>query len=288
MLSLWNLYLLLPLSMSFSLHAITLTGENVEETQQLDTDTAVQHLTQPSQRPHGSGLATVNSTFGPEDVDYLGLPLNWPLSSSEESDRQGVIGEYTDLQESTETSLWYPNEKGLFISRPTESATVEAISKESTQPLRSSSGAVHPLPTQEQTLRYQPAETSTGSKLHSTQTGENQLTLPASQNDTADSYLPFLLSGSIPSESPDQDSTSALPAVGPGSSPEPTTPPIATGGRGWTRGLSQGKTQEGTLPVKETGDITDHILHSGDVSMEAEKGKSPSLNDIYSIWGIHY
>ncbi len=279
MLSLWNLYLLLPISLPLSLHVIAFTGENVKETQQPDTDTAVQRLAQRSQRPHGSGLAPGNPMFGTENVDYLGLPLSWPSSSSEESDRQGVIGEYTDLQESTETSLLYPDVKGLIDSRPTDGATEEVASKESTQPIRSSSGEVSPQPTQGQALKNQPAETSAGSLLHSTQTYP---TFPASQNETTDSQVPFLLSGSLPS---DQDSTSSL-SAGPGPSPErPTPPPAATGSWGWTTGpsvITQGTTLEGTVPVKDTGDglidITAHILHRGAVNMEADKGNSPSLN----------
>ncbi|XP_071357124.1 proline-rich transmembrane protein 4 [Trachinotus anak] len=279
MLSLWNFYLLLPFSLPLSLHVTAVTEENVKETQQLDTDTAVQHLTQPSQRLHGSGLAPVNPLFGPEYVDFLDLPLSWPLSSSEESDRQGVIGEYTDLQESTGASLVYPGEKELFESRPKESAIEDATTKESTQPMGSSSGAVSPQPTQEQIFKDQSAETSIGSILNSTQTGKNQLTFPASQNETTDSHLPFLLSGSLPSDSPDQDSTSPL-SVGPGPSTERTTQPVATSSWGWTTGPSvttQGKTEEGTVPVKETGDvlvdITDRI-NRGAVSMEAEKDDS--------------
>ncbi|XP_040894800.1 proline-rich transmembrane protein 4 [Toxotes jaculatrix] len=268
---LWNLYLLFPLSLPLSFHVIASTGENVKETQQLDTDTAVQHLTQPSQRPHRSEIALVNPIFGPENVDFLGLSLSWPLSSSEESDRQGVIGEYTDLQESTETSLLYPHEKGLFISRPTESATEDATYEESTQPKKSSSGAVPPQPKQEQTFKYQPAETSTGSVLHSTQTEKKQLTFPALQNETTDSHLPFLMSGSLPSDRPDQDSTSPL-SAGPEPSLEYTTPPVATGIWGWTTDPSvttQGKTQEETVPVKVN--VTDHALHRGAVSMETGK-----------------
>ncbi|GAA6229007.1 proline-rich transmembrane protein 4 [Lates japonicus] len=279
MLSLWNFYLLLPFSLPLS-RAIALSGKNVKEPQQLDTDTAVQHLTRPSQRLHRSGLAPINPMFDPENVDFLGLPLSWPLSSSEESDRQGVIGEYTDLQESTETPILYPNESGLSISRLTESAAEDVTSNESTQPERSSSGAVPPRPTQEQTLKYQAAETSTGSVLHSTQTGEDWATSLASQNDTIDSHLPFLLSGSLPSDRPDEDSTSLL-SAGPGPSPEHTAPPVATVSLGWTTDLSvttQGKAQEGTVPVRETEDgltdITNPILHRGAVSIEAEKDDS--------------
>ncbi|XP_031149200.1 proline-rich transmembrane protein 4 [Sander lucioperca] len=272
MLSLWNLYLLLPLSLPLSLHVIAFTGENVKETQQPVTDTAVQRLKQPPQRPHGSDLAPGNPVFGTENVDLMGLPVSWPLSSSEELDRQGVIGEYIDLQESTETSLLNPNEKGLIISRPVD--TEDAISKESAQTIRSS-GGVPTQPTQEQTLKYQPSETSTGSILHSTQTGENQPTFSASQNETTDSQLPFLLSGSFPSG---QDSTSHL-SAGPGPSPERTTPPVASWG--WTTApsvITQGETQEGTVPVKETEnglfDIMGRILHRGAVSIEADKDGS--------------
>ncbi|KAK9516780.1 hypothetical protein VZT92_024691 [Zoarces viviparus] len=268
--SLWNLYLLLPLSMPLSLHVIAFAGENVKDAPQPDTNTAVRRLTQPPQRPHGSGLAPGNPMFGSENVDFPGLPVSWPLSSSEDSDRQGVIGEYVDLQESTETSRLYPNEKELIISRPSD--TEDETSKENTQPPRSSSEGAPPQATQEQTLKYQPAETNTRSILHSTQTGENQTTFPASQKETTDGQFPYLRAGSLPSV---PDSTSPL-SAGPGPSPEWPTPPVAIWGR--TPGPSvvmQEGTQEGTVPVKEAGDglidITGDILHRGDVSMEADK-----------------
>lgn len=259
MLCLWNL--LLSLSLPLSFHVVAYTGESVKETQASDSDTAVQR---------GSPM------FGTENVDFLGLPLTWPLSSSEQSDRQGVIGEYADLQESTETPPVYPDEKGLIISRHTDSAAEDASSKGSTKPQH----------TQEQhTLMYQPAETKSGSLSQSTQTRDNRPTFPASQNETAlERQLPFLLSGSLP---PDQDSTSPL-SAGPGPSPEHPTPPVATGSLGWTTGpsiITQGKIQEGTVRVKETGDglfdITD-ILHKGAVSMVEDTGKSPSFHFYYN------
>ncbi|XP_047195917.1 proline-rich transmembrane protein 4 [Hippoglossus stenolepis] len=263
MLSLWNLYLLLPLSLPLSLHAVASTGENVKERQQLDVDTAVQHLPQPSQRLPGSSFAVLNSLFEPVDVDFQGLPLTLALSSSEESDRQGVIGEYTDLQDGTETSLLYPNENGLF--RSTESATEDVTS---TQPERSSSGPVPPQPTKAQTLKYQPAETSTGSILNSTPTGENQLTLPSLHNETTDSHLPFLLSDSLPSDIKGLDSTSPQ-SAGPGPTSDGTTPPVATGSWGPKRTL------EGTVPMKKTGDgLVDITNHGGAVGMEAENDDS--------------
>ncbi|XP_074489314.1 proline-rich transmembrane protein 4 [Sebastes fasciatus] len=255
MLSLWILYLLLPLSSPLSLHVKAFAGENVKET---DTDTASPRLTQPPQRPRRSGLAPGNPTFGTENGD---LPVSWPLSSSsEELDRQGVIGEYVDVQESTETSLLYPGEKGLIISGPTDT-------EDATQTMRSSSGGVPPQPSQEQTLKYQPAETGIGSILHPTESGENQ------KNETTDSQLPFLLSGPLPS---DQDPTSPPSA---GSGPDGPTLPVASWGQ--TRNLSaitQGETQQGTFPVKEAGDglidIRGRILHRGAVSMEAHKDDS--------------
>ncbi|XP_076589480.1 uncharacterized protein prrt4a isoform X3 [Chaetodon auriga] len=271
MLSLWNSYLVLSLSLPLSLHVIAFTGENVKEMPQPDSDTAVQRLTQPSQRPHGSGLAAGSPAFGPEDGDFLGLPLNWPLLTSEESDSQGVIGEYTDLQESTETPLLYSNEKGFIISRPTDSSTEDATSKESTQP----------QPTHEQqTLKYQSTETRTGSLLRSPQTGENQPTVPASQNETTDSQLPFLLSGSLPSG---QNSTSQL-SAGPGPSPEQPISPVPAGNLGWTTGpsvITQGKTQEETVSTEEDKDVSkDDDLHvlktSGTLSLDANTDTSPT------------
>ncbi|XP_028287668.1 proline-rich transmembrane protein 4 [Parambassis ranga] len=246
MVSLWNIYLLFPLFSPLSLCVIALTG--LKETQQLDTDTAVQFLTQPLHRPHGSDLALAN--VGPENDDFLSLPLSWSLSSSEEADRQGVIGEYSDAQENTESSY---NEKRLIISKETIK-----------------------LPTQEQTLRYQSAETNTASIVHPTQTGEYQST--EQNNDTTDSQLPFLLSASLPSHTPDPNSPES---AGPRPGPELPTPPTDS----WTRTTSisvttQGKEkiEEGTSSVKEIEDgltdITDHILDRGTAGTVTERDDS--------------
>lgn len=239
MVSLWNIYLLFPLFLPLSLHVIALTGH--KETQQLDTDTAVQFLTQPLHRPHGSSLALAN--VGPENAGFLSLPLSWSLSSSEEADRQGVIGEYSDAQENTESSH---NEKGLI--------------KETKLP------------------RYQSAETNTAPIVHPTQTGEYQST--EQSNDMTDSQLPFLMSASLPSHTPDQNSPES---AGPGH--ELPTPPTDT----WTKttGISvitQGKEKikEGTFSVKETEngstDITDPILDRATAGAVTERGKSPVWN----------
>ncbi|XP_026167026.1 proline-rich transmembrane protein 4 [Mastacembelus armatus] len=180
-------------------------------------------------------------------VDFLSLPLSWPLLSSEESDRQGVIGEYSDLQESTDTS--YPNEEELITSRPTEKATEDASFKKSTQPI-----------------------------------GQDQPVSSASQKETSD--LPLLLSGSLQLDRTDQNSSSPL-SVGPGPSLESPTPPLASGSWEWTIDnpvITQGETQEQTVPVKDNGDgrinITDPILHSGSVSLGTNKDDFRS-NDLH-------
>uniref|UniRef100_A0A3Q1GJ91 Proline rich transmembrane protein 4a n=1 Tax=Acanthochromis polyacanthus TaxID=80966 RepID=A0A3Q1GJ91_9TELE len=265
MVSLWNIYLLLPLSLPHSLHVIALTGENVRDTQQPDTDTAVQFLTQLSHGPHGSG----NPMFGPDNADLMGLPLSLPLSSSEETDRQGVIGEYSDVQESTETSLLYPNEKELIISSPTGSAIEDVTLKERIQSTRSSSGSVPLNPTQKQTLKYHSAESNTASVLQSTQTGETQSTFPAFKTEMTESQLPFLLSGSLPSHTPEQKSTS-LSSAGPGPGTEHPTPPLATDSWGWTTGISVSTQGTGERLI----DFTDRILHRGTVSTKANRDDS--------------
>lgn len=272
MVSLWNIYLLLPLSLLLSLHATTLTGEDVKET---NTDTGVQFLTQPLRRPH---VSAGNPVFGSENADFLGPPLSWPLSSFEDTDRQGVIGEYSDIQESTEASLLHSNEKGLIISRLTGSATQDTTSKERVQTTWST-GSSPPEPTQEQTLKYASPETNTASE-------ENQPTFPTLKNEMTDNQLPSLLSGSLPSDTPEQNTTSPL-SPGPGPGPERPTPPAATDIWLWTTAISvttqgKGNAQDGIISVKEPGDgrtdNADRVLHRGSVGNEAEKGERRKCN----------
>lgn len=236
----------------------------MKETQQPDSDKAGQFLKQLSSRPHVPGSAPSDPMIAPEDDDFLGSPLSWSLSSSEDTDRQGVIGEYGDLLESAETSLFFPNEKGP-IPTPTKGATVDTASTERMQTMKSSSASVPPKLTHEQTLKNQPAETNTASVLYPRESGENQPTFPGFQNQMTDTHLPFLLPGSLPSHTSDQNSTSSLP-TGPG----PDT-------LGWTTGISV------TTKGNRDGfiDITDLILQRETASMEAKEGKSPLI--IYSI-----
>lgn len=103
------------------LHIAILTEENVTET--------------PQPEPGGPMAAKKN-------VALSGQTLSWPLSSSEEAHRQGVIGEYADLPESTEVSFWDPDDKEPNISRSTQSSTEDPTSKRTTQ-----SQSVQELPT---------------------------------------------------------------------------------------------------------------------------------------------
>lgn len=257
MLCLWNLYLLLPLSLPLSLHGTAKTQENVKETPQGDTDTSVQHLAQPSQRPNQPNLTPRVPLFVPKNMDF---------SSSEELDRQGVIGEYVDTQESSETSLLYLNQNVLMISGPTQSATDVPASKGSSRITESSSGFPS-QPSQEQTLLYKAADSSildTKGSIFHPQTESRQ-------NETTDSQLP------------DLETTVGL-SAGSEPSPERPTPPLTAGSRGGTTGSisTQGQMREGTILMRDTGDglndVTDCILHQEGVSIEGDKGRSHSFS----------
>lgn len=86
-----------------------------------------ENVTEAPQPEHGGPMTAT------KNVDFPGQPLSWPLSSSEESHRQGVIGEYADLPESTEVSLLDPDDKGQIVSRPTKSSAEELTFKRTTQ-----------------------------------------------------------------------------------------------------------------------------------------------------------
>ncbi|XP_075998467.1 proline-rich transmembrane protein 4 [Genypterus blacodes] len=242
MLCLWNLYLLLPLSLPLSLHG-------TEETPQGDT-------AQPSQRSYQPSLTPRIPLFVLKSID----------SSSEEIDRQGVIGEYADTQESSETSLLFLNKKVLVITGPTQSATDVPGSKGSSRITESSPG--FPSQTsQEQALVYKAADSSV-SILHP-QT-------EARQNETTDSQLHFPFSGSLPPESPDLETTVGLSA---GSEPNPQHPTLlfTIDSQGETIGSrsTTGQIKEGTILLKDTGDglndVTDCILLQEDVSIQRDK-----------------
>ncbi|XP_041650615.1 proline-rich transmembrane protein 4 [Cheilinus undulatus] len=256
MLFLWNLYLLF-LPSPLSLHVTAFTGERVQKREQPNTDTAPHHLIHSPRRPRVPG----DPVFADGNADFPGHPQSWSLLSSEESDRQGVIGEYTDLLDSTEASHLFPDEKGSITSLLKDRASGDAPTKENIQPINA-------------TVRYLPAETSTGSVLLSTQNGETQPTFPSSPTETSNGHLPSLLSGSLPSK---QNLT--LPtAAGSEPSPERTTPQVATGIWEWTISpsvVTAGPTQEGTAPLSEAeaglSGVTDYNLQKGAVRTKANE-----------------
>lgn len=243
MFCLWNLYLLLSVSLPLS----AFTREGDEETRRPDFETAAQR---------GSPV------FGLENVDFPGLPLSWPSSSPEQFDRQGVIGEYADLEESTETTAVYLDEKALIISEPADSAVEDATMAESL------------TTTSEQHTLNESAESKNGSFLQSAQTRETQSASPNVQNEMVQqNQTHFPLSGSL-----GRDFTSPLPTTsGPG--PEQPTALVVTADLGRTTNPlnSQGKIQEGTASVKEAGDgvsDTAESLHTGAVSKVDDTGES--------------
>ncbi|XP_056138475.1 proline-rich transmembrane protein 4 [Lampris incognitus] len=182
--SLWNLYLVFSLASPLPPHVAASTGEDVKGTPQPDPDTISQGLTKPSQSPRGPDVLPFHSTLGPKTAEILSLPLSWPTSSSEEADRQGVIGEYADMQDTSE--IYSSRSEQVFPPLgTTERATEVSTSKEDARLIRASS---EKKTGQEPAPRYEPAKTSTwdmhGPAQHTTQTGTGQPTLPAPQNDT--------------------------------------------------------------------------------------------------------
>lgn len=109
MLRLQNLYLVF--FFLNLLHVAIFMEENITETQKSE--------------PEGPVTAFKNITYQPQT-------WSWPLSSSEESHRQGVIGEYVDLPDSAEVSLLDLDE-GQTISRPAQRSAEGPTSKRTTQ-----------------------------------------------------------------------------------------------------------------------------------------------------------
>lgn len=79
----------------------------------------------PQPEPGGPMTASKNAALS-------GQTLSWPLSSSEEAHRQGVIGEYDDLPESTEVSFLDADGKRQSISRSILGSTKEPASRKTT------------------------------------------------------------------------------------------------------------------------------------------------------------
>lgn len=255
--SLWTIFLLQPSLLSLLLHVVTSTGENAIETQK-DTDREATFLTQSLYKPQGSTTARVKRMSGPENVNFLAQPLSWTIMSSEDTDRQGVLGEYSE--ESTETPLSYLDGGGL-LSKHTRSVTKDASIVQTTW---SSSGHVPPNPIQEQTFNFLSAESSTVSVLF--QSKENAPTSTTLQKELK-SHLQFLLPGSLAPHQVDQKSSS-LESDDPGLHPEHYSPSAGT--NSWTKDVNVSKEEKQNRP----DDVTDRSLQRGIVSKETSAGKS--------------
>lgn len=249
-----TIFLLHPFFLALLCHFIALNGENASETQQTETDRVTQFLTRSSYEPHGSSVTQEKA----ENINFLGQPLSWTLMSSEDTERQGVLGEYSE--ESTETPFSYLDEGLLSKHEKTEVAT-------SVQTPRSSSGHVPQNPNQEQTFRLLSAEISTVSVLQPTQSEENEPTSLPLQKEVTESHSSFaiLLSGLVPPHKPKQKSSPSESDV-PGPNPEGYTPTAGTDR--WPKGMSVTKGEK-----KNGLDVT-NILQRGIISTETATGKN--------------
>lgn len=178
----WNLCLVLSISLPLSCDVLAHAGEGDEETQR------------------------GGPKSGPETVHFRGSPLRWSLSSSEQLDRQGVIGEYDGSQESTETTVSNLDGQALDPSRPTGGSTEGAADD---------GGLATTL--EQRVLSYEPADFGPASFLPSARTSEDDSASAAPHFET------------------DRRSQQRLPPAGSlgqvfsGDSREATTPAVAAG-----------------------------------------------------------
>ncbi|XP_014905139.1 proline-rich transmembrane protein 4 [Poecilia latipinna] len=260
--SLWNIYFLFLLSFSLLLHAAAFTEENTKETRETDYYQATRFLTQPTEKPRQSSLAQDSFMFGPENVDFLNRPLNWPFSSSEDLDRQGVIGEYSDIQEGTETSPFYPNDERL-TSKPSDILKKDTTLVEGVQTSGSLLGKALQNPTKE-TLNFLSTERSRVSAEHPPQIRENDQTLTPLQNEISDIHFPLPFSDSLPLPTPDWNSTSS-PFIGSDNNPDYQTPSPAANNEGRTDGIpvSIQNNQNGTNSIADTISTRETISTEG-------------------------
>lgn len=182
--------------------------------------------------------------YGPDKVDSLGLALSWPSSSYEQLDRQGVIGEYDDLQESTETTAFYLEDKALIPSKAAGSSTDEDGRLTTTLEQHVSS--------------YESADIKSGPFLLSAQTSEDHSAYPAVQSETDDfGRQHFSLS-----DSPGQVFT--------GESREDTSPVVTAGHLGRTADPLLNSQSQDTLTQTED---TRESFHLGNVSRLEDTGE---------------
>ncbi|CAG5958114.1 unnamed protein product [Menidia menidia] len=179
--------------------------------------------------------------FGPEDVDFTSQSWIWPISSSEDTDRQGVIGEYSDWQESF---LLHPNMKAL-PSRHHETVTEDSVLKESMQTKWPSLGSKLQQSVQEKTFNYQSTEKSSVTIVYPTQTRESKPTL-ATTHKPGKGWISTLLAGL-------------------GANPQHPTPTASQSNWGRTTGITMSTHGKQDRLI----DIAGHDLHTGTASTEA-------------------
>uniref|UniRef100_A0A3B3WK81 Proline-rich transmembrane protein 3/4 domain-containing protein n=1 Tax=Poecilia mexicana TaxID=48701 RepID=A0A3B3WK81_9TELE len=214
--------------------------------------------------------------FGPENVDFLNRPLNWPFSSSEDLDRQGVIGEYSDIQEGTETSPFFPNDERL-TSKPSDILKKDTTLVEGVQTSGSLLGKALQNPTKE-TLNFLSTERSRVSAEHPPPIRENEQTLTPLQNEISDIHFPLPFSDSLPSPTPDWNSTSS-PFIGSDNNPDYQTPSPAANNEGWTDGIPMSiqNNQNGTNSTADT------ISTRETISTEGARGKNQVFSSQESV-----
>lgn len=253
--ALWNIYFILLFSFPLSLNAAALTEENIKETQATDDDQVKQFLTPPQEKFGQTSLAQDSFMFGPEDVDFLSQPLNWPLSSSENLDRQDVIGEYSDIQEGTDTTV-YPNEGRLTFDILTEGTTLVESVKTSKSSLR-------------KVLQNPTKKTNPLSTERSRVSTEH----PPLQYEISDIHFPLPFSDSLSSPIPDLNPTSS-PLFGQKNNPDQQNPSTATNTVGWTKDIPI------SIHEKHNGTnlIADTILIREAVNTDETSGKSHVLS----------
>ncbi|XP_011474901.1 proline-rich transmembrane protein 4-like [Oryzias latipes] len=183
--AMWNIDFFLVFFLTPTLHTLALNGNNARNSSQRGT--AELFLNPTSHRPYRSNLTPDDPNYGP-----VGVPsqsLSWP-SSPEDIDRQGVIGEYTESEEITETSFENHYERRLTW-RPTESPTYNITPRENIETVVFSPEKATQKPTPEQKLNFWSRKKMTGSILYPTQASQNEIAVTTQQNGRTFSHLPF-------------------------------------------------------------------------------------------------
>ncbi|XP_038155841.1 proline-rich transmembrane protein 4-like [Cyprinodon tularosa] len=232
--SLWNIYLLLTLSLPLSLHGAAITEEHAKERREIHNDKARRFLTEPPEKSRQSSISPDMFMFEPENLDFPTHPLSWPSSSSEDLDRQGVIGEYSDFQEAIEESVYHSSD-GVLTSRPSDPLSEDTNLMESVQTSSSAVEKAPQNPTKEQILNFWSNQRSRVPTEHPAKIQEEPtLTKLESPNSNINFPMPF--PDSNMSVIPDWNSTSS-PVIKQNNNPEHKTSSTTTNNGGWTKSI---------------------------------------------------